>query len=629
MNPSLGLTACACSRLAKAILTLTPLALAVSQHALAGEFEYGEVSGRYNGSVSVGAIWSAENPNSNYIFQGNANSVGYGHAGQFNPSGARNVDDSRLNFKKNDLVSTPVTLLGEVELNWKNYGAFIRGKTWYDYTLNNHNVDFGHSSNGYQANSTLDDSHFDSLAKFQGVALLDAYVFGDFTVADRPLNARVGNQVVNWGEGLFFQNGINSVNPVDVAALRRPGSQLKEALLPVPMLYGNYGLTDNLSMEAFYQLQWRKSVLEGCGTYFAANDYVTDGCYGVPRLGPAANPNDAYAYANGLYINRAGDDEPSDAGQFGVAFRYFVDELSTEFGAYAMNIHSRTPYASVITDTRPGPGAGWLPGQQSSNSEYFAEFPEDIRIFGLSFSSNIWGTSVFGEYSFRPNQPVQLATADLITAFGSPQNPSTFPGAIGQNITLGQDAINAAPGSEYNGYDRLKISQFSLGFVKSIPQVLGAESLNLVGEAGAKYVHDMPSLDDRRYGRTDIYGTDLAQGSAAGCAVGTPVAKYKKLSCTSDGYMSQFSWGYRLRAQLSYPGVFAGVNLSPFVAFGQDVKGWSYDGNFSEDRLLGSVGVRADYLQKYSAELSWSGSGNTPYAPTDRDFIALSLRAGF
>ena len=65
------------------------------------------------------------------------------------------------------------------------------------------------------------------------------------------------------------------------------------------------------------------------------------------------------------------------------------------------------------------------------------------------------------------------------------------------------------------------------------------------------------------------------------------------------------------------------------MAFGHDVKGWSYDGNFIEDRLLGSVGVKADYLQKYSAELSWAGAGNTPWGATDRDFVALSLRMGF
>ncbi|MNP68321.1 hypothetical protein D3C76_1642570 [compost metagenome] len=105
--------------------------------------------------------------------------------------------------------------------------------------------------------------------------------------------------------------------------------------------------------------------------------------------------------------------------------------------------------------------------------------------------------------------------------------------------------------------------------------------------------------------------------------------KYKKYACTSDGFTTQFSWGYRLRAQLSYPGVFAGVNLSPYVAFGQDVQGWSYDSNFVEDRLSGTVGLKADYLQNYSVDLSWSGTGNTPYAATDRDFIALSLRMGF
>jgi hypothetical protein len=614
--------------LARTALVLSPLSLAVMQSAHAGEFQWGEVTGRANGSISVGAVWSAENPNGNFINQANADSIGHGHAGQFNPNSARNVDDSRLNWGKGDLVSSPITVLGEMELNWKNYGAFIRGKTWYDYTLNHHNVDFGHSSNGYQANSTLDDSHFDELARFQGVALLDAYVFGDFEIADHPLNARAGNQVVNWGEGLFFQNGINAINPVDTAALRRPGSQLKEALVPVPMLYGNLGLTDNLSLETFYQLQWKASTLEGCGTFFSSNDYITDGCYGVPRAGA----NDPASYAAGQYITRGPDNDPRNSGQYGMSLRYFADAIDTELGAYAMNIHSRTPYASINTDLYGPTGAGWrdpnlAPGNAAKNASYFADFPEDIRIFGLSFSTNLWGTSVFGEYSYRPNQPVQLATGDLIPAFAG--NAAGTAALIGQPLTLGNDAINAAPGSVYNGYDRLKISQFSLGFIKSIPQVLGADSLNLMGEAAMKYMHDLPDPSDRRYNKTEIYGSNLADGSAAGCAGGVTVQQYKQYGCTRDGYTTQFSWGYRLRAQLNYPGVFAGVNLSPFMAFGQDVQGWSYDGNFVEDRLLGSVGLRADYLQDYSAEVSWSGTGNTPFAPTDKDFISLSLRMGF
>lgn len=609
----------------KGALLLTPLACAISFSAIAGDFDVGEISGRANGSLSAGAVWSAENPNTAAIYQGNATHAGYGSPGEFNTAGGRNGDDSRLNFQKGDLVSAPITLLGEMELKWQNYGMFLRGKAWYDAALSTKNVDFGHSSNGYQPNSQLDDSHFDELAKFQGFALLDAYVFGDFDIGDHPLTLRAGNQVVNWGEGLFFQNGINAVNPVDSVALRRPGSQLKEALLPVPMLYGNFGLTDSLSLEAFYQLEWRQSVLEGCGTYFATNDYIPQGCFGVPRAGA----NDEASFAANQYIRRAKDDEPSDSGQFGLSLRYFADDINTEFGAYAMNIHSRTPYASSIADYRTS-GAGWqnpvTPAIDAANGQYYAAFPEDIRIFGLSFSTTVLGTSVFGEYSYRPNQPVQLAPSDLIQAFAT--NPAQVMG-LGIPLPLGDEALAAGPGERFNGYDRLKISQFSLGFIKTIPQVLGADSLNLMGEAAMKYVHNLPSLDDRRYNRTDQYGTDMANGSALGCQLGTTIQKYKKYACTSDGFTTQFSWGYRLRAELNYPGVMAGVNLTPFLAFGQDVQGWSYDSNLVEDRLAGSVGLRGTYLTKYSAEVSWSGSGNTPYAATDKDFIALSLRMGF
>lgn len=608
-----------CHRRRFAGLFLIFLAGILCRYAGAADFTWGEVSGRYNGSLSMGGIWNAEKPNADNIFQGNANAIGYGSPGQFNPSGGRTGDDSRLNFHKRNLVSSPFTLIGEMELHWQNYGAFMRGKAWYDYTLSNREVDFGHSANGYKANGRLDDSHFDELAKFRGLTLLDAYVFGDFTVAEHPLNARVGNQVLKWGEGQYFQNGIDAINPLDITALHRPGSPLK---VPVPMLYGKLGLSDNLSLEAFYQLQWRRTVMAGCGTYFSSNDYLPDGCYGVVRGGA----NDGAGFANDQFIHRAGDKEPSDSGQFGFALRYFADQIGSEFGAYAMNIHSRMPYISLVTDLRPGPGAGWISGQQGTNARYFADYPQDIRIYGLSFTSNLAGASIYGEYSFRPNQPVQLATGDLISAFAG--DPALLAQALGQNITLGEDALNAPPGSDYNGYDRRRVSQLSLGFRKPLLKVLGADSLNLTGEVGMKYMHDLPDQSERRYGRRDLYGSDLASGNPAGCTLGSP-ERYRKLSCSTDGYVSKLSWGYRLRAQLSYPLPITGVNVSPFVAFGQDVKGWSYDSTFSQGRLLGSVGIKLDYLRDYSAELSWSATGNAPFAVTDKDFVSLSLRMGF
>jgi len=40
--------------------------------------------------------------------------------------------------------------------------------------------------------------------------------------------------------------------------------------------------------------------------------------------------------------------------------------------------------------------------------------------------------------------------------------------------------------------------------------------------------------------------------------------------------------GYRLAGSLRYPNVMTGLDVSPGAVFAHDVKGWSYDGVFSE-----------------------------------------------
>jgi hypothetical protein len=65
---------------------------------------------------------------------------------------------------------------------------------------------------------------------------------------------RLGKQVVSWGESTFIGGGINSINPIDVSAFRRPGAEIKEGLIPVNMFYVSQSLTDNLSAEGFYQI---------------------------------------------------------------------------------------------------------------------------------------------------------------------------------------------------------------------------------------------------------------------------------------------------------------------------------------------------------------------------------------
>ncbi|MFX6760145.1 DUF1302 family protein, partial [Acinetobacter baumannii] len=76
-----------------------------------------------------------------------------------------------------------------------------------------------------------------------------AFLYHNYSIGDLPCSVRVGKQVVSWGESTFIQNSINSINPMDVAAVRRPGSEIKEGLIPVNMLYLSQGISDALTVE--------------------------------------------------------------------------------------------------------------------------------------------------------------------------------------------------------------------------------------------------------------------------------------------------------------------------------------------------------------------------------------------
>ena len=118
--------------------------------------------------------------------------------------------------------------------------------------------------------------------------LLDAYVTGNFDVGGIPLSVRVGDQVINWGESVFIRNGLNSINPVDSSKVRVAGAEVRDVLEPVTAANIRLGLTDNLSLESFYQLRWVHTELEPAGTFFSTSDSASPGAdtvhigFGVP-----------------------------------------------------------------------------------------------------------------------------------------------------------------------------------------------------------------------------------------------------------------------------------------------------------------------------------------------------------
>ncbi|MFI8397533.1 DUF1302 domain-containing protein [Pseudomonas sp. NPDC078863] len=616
-----------------------PLAVSLAS-SLAGpafgvSFNVGEIEGQFDSSLSIGASWSTQSPNKNLI---GVNNGGHGLS--------QTSDDGHANFKSGETFSKIFKGIHDLELKYGDTGVFVRGKYWYDFELKDESRQF----------KDISDSNRKEGAKSSGGQILDAFVYHNYAIADQPGSVRLGKQVVSWGESTFIGGGINSINPIDVSAFRRPGAEIKEGLIPVNMFYVSQSLTDNLSAEAFYQLEWDQTVVDNCGTFFSQPDIVADGCDNNLRvlnkrsqipaiaLGPLANAG-VDVNQEGVLVRRGPDRDARDSGQWGASLKYMFEPLDTEFGAYFMNYHSRAPIFSATGAPQsvynsaaalPGPFAALAPLLVAGNSNYFIEYPEDIRLYGLSFSTTLpTGTAWSGEISYRPNAPVQLNSTDILFAGVRPLG-----GAL-TNASL----LTGVPGQDLHGYERKEITQLQTTFTHFFDQVMGASRLTLVGEVGATYVGGLESRSDKRYGRDPVYGPGElpATGTVDTCAnilnastingagPGSP-QNNRSRNCDNDGFTTSMSWGYRGRAIWEYNDVFAGVNLKPNVAWSHDVSGYSPGpgGNFEEGRKAVSLGVDAEYQNTYTASLAYTNFFDGRYTTVDdRDFVALSFGVNF
>src|SRR3990167_5434960 len=325
-------------RLAKLPLAVS-LASTLAAPAFGVTFNIGEIEGQFDSSLSVGASWSVKGADKDLIGKNN------GGDGLSQTS-----DDGHLNFKRGETFSKIFKGIHDLELKYGDTGVFVRGKYWYDFETKDESRLF----------YDIDDHNRKEAAQASGAQILDAFIYHNYSIGDKPGSVRVGKQVVSWGESTFIQNSINSINPIDAAAFRRPGAEIKEGLIPVNMLYVSQSLTDSVSMEAFYQLEWDQTIVDNCGTFFSTADVLADGCEDrLVVLGPDLPPGESTnSFVDNAYIPCAGDRDARDSGQYGRALRWCAESLNdTEFGLYAMNYHSRAPVFSTIRTTAPNPGA--------------------------------------------------------------------------------------------------------------------------------------------------------------------------------------------------------------------------------------------------------------------------------
>ncbi|MCX6955446.1 MAG: DUF1302 domain-containing protein [Verrucomicrobia bacterium] len=633
--------------------------LATASHAI--QFSNGGLTGSFDSTISFGALYRLKDPtNANY---GTTNSFN-GVPGLLN---SVNTDDGNLNYGKG-WVSELFKGSHDLELKYGNFGALVRGYWFTDLKTDD------------TKRTTLSDQAKDRVVR--GAEFLDMYARAKFAVGSGlPVDVRFGRQVLSLGESTFIPNGNNVVNSVDLSKLRTPGAELKEALLPVNMLKASIGVAENVTIEPFWLLEFRRNELEPAGTYFSTNDFATRGGSQVLLgFGTLADTGTLGA------IPRDKDREGSNFNQYGVATRVLAPGLNnTEFGAFYARYNSRSPLLSARAPTSPintdltgpltvafirgGVPAAAAPAQAAAifqlivkstlapatltpteiatlqsapiqaaisgarsialltaaaTGRYFAEYPEGLNLYGLSFNTSIGKTGISwqGEVSLKKDVPLQIDDVELLFATLSALTNSTG-SAFGSSNQIGN--YLGQLGREIPGYRRHNVWTAQSTVTKVFGPTLGSQQFTLLGEAGGVWAN-LPGKDTLRY---DGPGT-FTSGSAA-AMLATP---FPTIPPTPTGaFADKFSWGYQVLGRLDYNSVFRNVNMQPSVAFTHDVSGNTPLplGNYVKGRKSVNVAVEFVYRNAWSVELryvNFFGAGRFNLL-TDRDYFATTLKYSF
>ncbi len=541
-----------------------------------------------------------------------------------------NNDDGDLNYDRG-IMSNAARLNADLTLVWRQFGYYVRGYAQYDYE--NAEVE--------RARTPLSDEAQDKLGSDAG--LLDHYVSLNITPGGMPMVFRLGDQVINWGESNFVRNGIDIINPVDLSTLNQPVVPLRDSLIPLGMLWGAAAITEHVSVEGFYQYEWQPVGLPQVGSYFSGQDLFGKDEVNVAMLGAGqfsdlgTDLDTAFGLPAGTlgfdadFMKLPGlriDDAP-DGGQFGFSVSTFLPvRAAPRISAHVVRYHSRLPIISgrtadqqAIDDTSQANvdtlAASLVPAYlatglsrdeaaaeaeqtattvttsgYANEAGYFIEYPEDITMIGLGFSTATArrGLLLSGELSYHHDFPFQI---DADTVIGSVLSPMQFTdggsslGTFGANDTV-------------RGYSQHGRTQASLGITQLFGPRLGAAQTAATVDMAMLYVHDMPGADEPQLE-----------------AVLPPTAN---------------SWGYRLAGSLIYNGVFGGATVVPAMIWTHDVQGVTPAplSTFLEDRKSLTLALGVSIINQWTANLSYTNFLNgSEGLIRDRDLVRFRLGYSF
>jgi hypothetical protein len=371
-----------------------------------------------------------------------------------------NFDGGDLNFNRG-LINNRFDLLSEVDISYKGFGARVSGAGWYDSVYRKDSTDFpaGRPPNSIAALSGPNNRFSSATRKEMGAdgEINDAFVYGNFDIADKSLTVRVGRHTQLYGETLYLGgNGIaNAQGPVDlVKAYSQPTAQFKEIARPVGQVSSVLQLNPDVSIGAYYQYEWRPMRLPAAGSYFSPADVLGAGgdLLWTP-FGPSF---------------RGADEKGADSGQFGGNVKFRIGAV--EYGVYAAQYHDKAPIV-VWNGWQAGtPGPGFpLP------TTYQLYYQKNVKTFGASFSTVVGETNIAGEMSTRRGTPLTVPGDLFLNLDPNANNDGNAPYALGNSLHANLSAISLFSGTPLWGAATLTAE---LGYNRLLSVTHNAAALN-------------------------------------------------------------------------------------------------------------------------------------------------------
>lgn len=585
------------------------------------------------------------------------------------------ADAGDLNFHRGDVVSAVAKLTSELRLTWGHFDFYGRTLAFIDAVNDGRND--RNSNVLYQASETPQPA----LAETQigaNVQLYNAVLTSRFDITDHHVEVGVGRQIVRWGESTFIPlNVLAEVNPPNANRLYAPGSEINEVFEPVGLGRISADLFENASAEAIYQFEWRPAQPAAAGSFFSDIDVPGGRNYLMTALGQVPDDPNGVHHIAGIpslissttfraQLMDRSYGRPPNGGQYGLRLNYFAESLNggTEFSLYGMNYHSRLPYLSVIAtnascarnsngfaealvDCRGFSGslnvtgAGLEPAPIDTLKP-FLDYPKDIHLFGVSFNTPLFGWSLAGEYSYRPNLPVQVSITDVVYAGLQPSLPRNdivigLPGLLAITVPSSRRfvpdflsvyrGVDVTAGQRIAGYERLGVGELDLTAIRliSASNPFGADQIQVIAEIGATHVVGMPNRQHIQF-EGGVWQKDTH--ASAGADEGDPI----RLNPTRQTrfFADDFAWGYRLYTRFEYNNVLPGIALNPSIFFSHDVQGIAVYPmqNFVEGRIQYAISCDAVYRALTGTVYyhGFEGSNNTL---RDRDYVGVSVAYSF